>query len=363
VYPLVLRALLRLDAERVHRAAVTALRLLQAVPGLRRLLALLVGRPDPVLATTVLGRRFPSPLGMAAGFDKDAEVVDGLGALGFGFVEVGTLTPLAQPGNPRPRLFRLPADRALVNRMGFNNEGAAAAAARLARRGAAARGRTPVGANVGRGRDTAAADAAGDFAAAARSLAPHADYLVVNVSSPNTPGLRDLQAVEALEPILRAVAAEAAAAPGRPAVLVKIAPDLADEDVDAVAGLVRRTGVAGVVAANTTTGRDGLRTAGEAVAAAGAGGLSGPPLAPRAVALLRRLRRVLGEQAVLISVGGVEGADDVWDRLAAGANLVQAYTGVVYGGPLFAARTNRRLARRLRAAGCTSPADVRLTPP
>lgn len=296
---------------------------------------------DPALAVRALGLDLPSPLGLAAGFDKEAAHVDALAALGFGFVEIGTITARPQPGNPRPRLFRLPADEALVNRMGFNNAGAVAAAARLARR------RDPgvvVGVNIGKTK--AAEDAVADYRESAALLAPHADYLVINVSSPNTPGLRDLQAVEQLEPIVAAVR-EGAAAGGAGSVplLVKIAPDLADADVDAVADLALRMRLDGLVATNTTISRDGLVSAPEAIAAAGAGGVSGAPLAQRSLEVLRRLRERVGENLVLISVGGVRDGADAAARLAAGATLVQAYTAFVYGGPRWPAKAQRALAR------------------
>jgi dihydroorotate dehydrogenase len=230
--------------------------------------------------------------------------------------------------------------------MGFNNAGAQAAAARLARR------RDPgvvVGVNIGKTK--LAGDAAADYRASARALAPHADYLVINVSSPNTPGLRDLQAVAQLEPLIAAVRAGMGEAGRAVPLLVKIAPDLADEDVDAVADLALRTGLDGIVATNTTISREGLRSNVEAVAAAGAGGLSGAPLADRSLAVLRRLRERLGDGPAIVSVGGVQSAEDVAARLAAGATLVQVYTAFVYGGPLWPARVQRGLARQLRAAG------------
>jgi dihydroorotate dehydrogenase len=356
MYDLLFRlVLVRLDPERLHRATAAVLHLIQRLPALRWLVARVVGRPDPLLATTAMGITFPTPLGLAAGFDKDAEAPDAIAAFGFGFVEVGTVTAEPQPGNPRPRLVRLPADRALVNRMGFNNHGAAAAAARLA----AHPPRAVVGVNIGKTKVVPPEQAVADHVASARLLAPHARYVVVNVSSPNTPGLRDLQAVELLRPILAAVQAVCATLPNRPPVLVKIAPDLADADVDAVADLALELGLDGIVAANTTIGRAGLRTPAAEVADAGAGGLSGPVLADRALDLLRRLRDRVGDRMAVVSVGGVATAEDVWQRLEAGADLVQAYTGLVYGGPRFAARINAELARRLREAGLASIAEVR----
>ncbi len=359
-------ALSRLSAEAAHRLSFAALRAVAALPGGRAVLGAIFGsrgQDDPVLRVRALGLDLPGPLGLAAGFDKDALGPDALGALGFDFVEVGTVTAHAQPGNPRPRLFRLPADRALVNRMGFNNHGAAVAAARLRVRRERHAGRGPavvVGANIGKTKLTAEADALVDYTSSATALGPVADYLVVNVSSPNTPGLRNLQAVELLRPLLAGVRAalDAASPDRRVPLLVKIAPDLADEDVDAVADLVRELGVDGVIAANTTISRSGLRSPHQQVAAIGAGGLSGPPVAGRALEVLRRLRSRLGDSAVLIAVGGIENADDAYQRIKAGATLVQAYTGLVYGGPAWPGRLRRDLARLVRADGYTSLAQA-----
>jgi dihydroorotate dehydrogenase len=309
------------------------------VPGAARALRAALGPRDPALRVRALGLDFPGPLGLAAGFDKDARGTAVLGALGFGFVEVGTVTARAQPGNPKPRLFRLMADRAIVNRMGFNNHGAAAAAARLRRHRDVI-----VGVNIGKTKAVAEADAIADYVASARAVAGVADYLVVNVSSPNTPGLRNLQATDLLRPLLAAVREVIGAVP----LLVKIAPDLADEDVDAIADLAVDVGLDGIIATNTTTGREGLVSPAAEVAATGAGGLSGPPLRERSLAVLRRLRSRTGDQLVLIAAGGIETPDDAWERLAAGATLVQAYTGFVYGGPFWPRRINAGLARRMR---------------
>ena len=278
-----------------------------------------------------------------AGFDKDGEGLNTWGAMGFGYAEVGTVTPLAQPGNPAPRLFRLPADRALLNRMGFNNHGAGQLALRLARH----RPDVPIGVNIGKSKVTPPEEAAQDYASSARLLGPLAAYLVVNVSSPNTPGLRDLQAVESLRPILAAVLAETATP-----VLVKIAPDLSDSDVDAVADLALELGLAGIVATNTTISRSGLRTPG--VEALGQGGISGPPLAHRSLEVLRRLYARVGDRQVLIGVGGIENADDAWERITAGASLLQGYTGFVYGGGLWAKQIHDGIAERLHAGGFSS---------
>ncbi len=290
---------------------------------------------------TVMGVEFPHAFGLAAGFDKNARAVPGLLALGFGHVEIGTVTARAQPGNPKPRLFRLVEDRAIVNRMGFNNDGAAVVAARLHRLRQKKSGRDAViGVNIGKTKATASADAVADYVESARLLAPYASYLVVNVSSPNTPGLRDLQAVDELRPLLAAVKEVCERANGgRVPLVVKIAPDLADADVDAVADLALELGLDGISATNTTIARpEQLLTPRATVDAAGAGGLSGPVLAERSTEVLLRLRERVGERLAIISVGGVTAPEHVRARLDAGADLVQGYTGFIYGGPLWPSR-------------------------
>ena len=348
LYWLVLR---RLPAEGTHRLSFALLRILVALPGIERAMRRWLAPQDPALRVHAFGRELPGPLGLAAGFDKDARGARALLALGFGFVEVGTVTAEPQPGNPRPRLFRLSRDRALINRMGFNNDGALAAADRLARRGPGG-----VGANIGKTKRVADADAIADFTASARRLAPVADYLVVNVSSPNTPGLRDLQAVDRLRPLLVAVrtACDLASPMRRVPLLVKIAPDLADDDIDAIADLAVELGLDGIIATNTTIARTGLATAEHTVAALGAGGLSGAPVKARALAVLRRLRARVGARLTLVAVGGIETGDDAWERIRAGATLVQAYTGFIYGGPGWPRRIHRELAARVRAAQLTT---------
>ena len=341
----------RLPAEGTHRAAFALLRAAVAVPGVRALMQRLLAPRDPVLRVHAFGRELPGPLGLAAGFDKDAKGVGALLASGFGFVEVGTVTAEAQPGNPRPRLFRLPRDRALINRMGFNNDGAAAAARRLAHRPAGT-----VGINIGKTKRVSEAEALADYTASAQALEPLADYLVVNVSSPNTPGLRDLQSVEKLRPLLQAVraACDLASPLRRVPLLVKIAPDLADSDIDAIAALALELQLDGIIATNTTIARTGLSTPADDVEALGAGGLSGSPLKARALEVLRQLRAHVGTKLVLIAVGGIETGDDAWERIRAGATLVQAYTGFIYGGPLWPRRVQRELAARVREAGLSS---------
>ncbi|KQP78715.1 dihydroorotate dehydrogenase (quinone) [Aeromicrobium sp. Leaf289] len=323
----------RMDPEVAHEQAFRAIRL-----GGRLAAPLTSVPPAP---RTVMGVEFPNAFGLAAGFDKNARAVPGLLGLGFGHVEVGTVTARPQPGNPRPRLFRLLEDEAIVNRMGFNNDGAAVVASRLHRlRRTRAGADAVIGVNIGKTKVVPAAEAVADYVESARLLAPYASYLVVNVSSPNTPGLRDLQAVDSLRPILEAVG-DVTAREGVPLV-VKIAPDLADADVDAVADLALELGLAGISATNTTIARpDSLRTPRATVDAAGAGGLSGPVLADRSTEVLRRLRGRVGDRLALVGVGGVTTPQDVRDRLDAGADLVQAYTGFVYGGPLWPARLAR----------------------
>jgi dihydroorotate dehydrogenase len=355
MYRLVRRLLFAVPPERIHTLVFAVLRGVTAVAFVRRLLHRLLGPTDPVLASTVFGLRFPGPLGLAAGFDKDGLGLLTWDALGFGYAEVGTVTAHAQPGNPAPRLFRLPADRALLNRMGFNNRGAGALAIRLARH----RPEAPIGVNIGKTKTTPATDAVDDYRSSARLVGPLASYLVVNVSSPNTPGLRDLQAIEALRPILEGVLAEVSAtsvsAQSAP-VLVKIAPDVSDSDLDDIADLAVELGLAGIVATNTTVSRDGLITPG--VDELGAGGISGPPVARRAVDVLRRLYARVGDRLALISVGGIETADDAWERITAGASLLQGYTGFIYGGGLWPKHIHDGIARRLHDGGFASLSEA-----
>lgn len=324
----------RLDPERAHHLAFALIRVVAALPGVARAMRRRTG-VAPV-DVPYLGD-VPGRFGLAAGFDKNAVGVRGLAMLGFAFVEVGTVTARPQPGNEQPRLWRVVGQRALRNRMGFNNEGAEIVAARL-RLVRAERwgGDVVIGVNIGKSKVTSPQDAHLDYAMSARLLAPYADYLVVNVSSPNTPGLRDLQSVDALRPVLEAVrdAADAVTPHHRTVpLLVKIAPDLADDDVDAVADLVTELDLAGVVAVNTTITHD-----------LGPGGLSGPPVRDRGLAVVARLRGRLGPGRLIMGVGGVTDATDAVAYRRAGADVVQGYTGFVYEGPFWAARVNRGLA-------------------
>lgn len=339
-----------MDPERAHRIGFTLIRAAARTPAgpvMRRLM-----RPSPKLRTQAFGIDFPSPFGLAAGFDKEGSGIAALSNLGFGHVEVGTVTAQAQPGNPKPRLFRLVQDRAVINRMGFNNDGAAKVAPRLASARAALErtygpGRPVIGVNIGKTKKVDLADAVEDYLLSARQLAPQADYLVVNVSSPNTPGLRLLQDIESLRPLLTRVRDAADEAAGRHVpLLVKIAPDLTDTDIDDVADLALSLQLDGVIATNTTVTRENLVTDPETVTACGVGGLSGAPLKQRSLDVLRRLHSRLGADGpAIVSVGGVETAADVRERLDAGAALVQGYTAFLYEGPFWAARINRGLAR------------------
>ncbi len=326
--------LFRFDPERVHRLAHEFLHRVTAADARRRRPV-----PPPSLRVKVLGLEFDSPVGLAAGFDKGDVAVAGLFALGFSHVEIGTITPRPQPGNDRPRIFRLPEHRALVNRMGFNNEGAEVCAARLAALPGEAR-LGPVGVNVGKNKVTPNEDAVSDYLACIDRLHPFADYLVVNISSPNTPGLRQLQEADALDRLLRAcVARLAERAPGKP-LLVKLAPDLAPEALDQAVEVAIAAGVSGIIATNTTLSRAGVEGHPRA---AEAGGLSGAPLERLATSVVRRCAERAAGRIPIIGAGGVMSAEDAYAKIRAGASLVQVYTGFVYGGPRFVAKLNEGL--------------------
>ncbi len=337
LYSLIRPALFALDAERAHGLALAALKLLPA------------GTPPQIggpLETRFAGLAFPNPLGIAAGFDKDGEVADSLLGLGFGFAEVGSITPLPQAGNPRPRLFRLIEDRAVINRMGFNNRGGEAAAARLGRR----TGGGIVGINIGANKDSP--DRIADYAAMARLVAPMASYLAVNVSSPNTPGLRALQDEGALAALLDAVLA--ATGEDGPPVFLKVAPDLEPADIDAIARIAVDRRLGALIVANTTVSRPPLqsRHAGEA------GGLSGAPLRELAQQRLREFRKATGGAVPLIGVGGIASAEDAWARIRAGASLVQLYSAMVYEGPGIARRIVGGLEQLMQRDGFASIAEA-----
>ncbi|WP_309603471.1 quinone-dependent dihydroorotate dehydrogenase [Sphingomonas sp.] len=337
MYRLLRPLVFRLDAERAHRATIAALKLLP-----RR-------RPpsfDGALTTSIAGLGFPSPVGLAAGFDKDSEVAAAMLGLGFGFVEVGTLTPCPQDGNPKPRLFRLVEDQAVINRLGFNNRGQTAAIERLAFRD---RSRGVVGVNIGANKDSA--DRIADYAAGVRAMGPLADYLAVNISSPNTPGLRDLQAGGELIELLAAVSE--ARLPGVP-VFLKVAPDLAPGDHERIVRAAIDSGIDALIVANTTLSRPPL----VARHAAEAGGLSGAPLRSLALDQLRAFRAASGGQMPLIAAGGIASAEDAWARIRAGASLVQLYSALVYHGPGLARRIATGLTDILRRKGIPSISDA-----
>ncbi|KFF97418.1 quinone-dependent dihydroorotate dehydrogenase [Streptomyces europaeiscabiei] len=348
----------RMDPEEAHHLAFRWIRRVARVPVLRTFVAAALAPRYEELRTEAFGLRMHGPFGLAAGFDKNAVAIDGMSMLGFDHIEIGTVTGEAQPGNPRKRLFRLVADRALINRMGFNNEGSLAVAARLASRTPVFR--TVVGVNIGKTKVVPEDEAAGDYVKSTERLAPYADYLVVNVSSPNTPGLRNLQATEALRPLLTAVreAADRTVRTRRVPLLVKIAPDLADEDVDAVADLALELGLDGIIATNTTIAREGLGLKSEPSVVKETGGLSGAPVKDRSLAVLRRLYARVGDRITLVGVGGIGDAEDAWQRILAGATLVQGYSAFVYEGPFWARTLHKGLAARLRTSPYATLADA-----
>jgi dihydroorotate dehydrogenase len=336
VYKLLFRLVFsKLDPETVHHLVASGL-ILAGKLGLTRIFRI---RKRDTQAVEVFGLQFDGPFGLAAGFDKDAKMIKPLADLGFSHIEIGTVTAIAQAGNEKPRLFRLPADKALINRMGFNNQGAAEVAKRL-RALRAKGGKLPIiGVNIGKSKVTPLENAVTDYGISTELLAPFADYLAVNVSSPNTPGLRSLQNTEALRPILLEVLAKSLDKP----VLVKIAPDLLDDDVIEVADLAMSLGLAGVIATNTTISRSGLLTPKDTVDDMGAGGLSGAPVRNRSIEVLKLLNTRIAGRIAIVSVGGIDTVETARERLDLGANLVQGYTAFVYEGPFWARRINRGL--------------------
>ncbi|MGI4873495.1 MAG: quinone-dependent dihydroorotate dehydrogenase [Janthinobacterium lividum] len=343
MYKSLLKPLLfRLDAERAHHAVFDNLRHLARLPGALAGLRALYDYQHPSLERTVFGLKFQNPVGLAAGLDKNAVLTDELAALGFGFVEIGTVTPRPQPGNPAPRLFRLPQDEALINRMGFNNDGAAVVASRLRQR---QNRQLLIGGNIGKNKDTPNEQAADDYVAAFEALAEVIDYFVVNVSSPNTPGLRELQDKKPLISLLQQVQTSNLARPVPRPLLLKIAPDLTDAQLDDILTIAQETQLSGLVATNTTIARPAtLRTPAATVAGYGAGGLSGRPLRERATEVIRYLHHRSQGGLPIIGAGGIHSPQDALDKLAAGATLVQLYTGFVYEGPGLVRDINRTLA-------------------
>ena len=347
MYSLFKPFLFLLSPETAHRVTVFLLDLAAVFPPTRWFLKKLFCLTDKKLERKILGLTFPNPVGLAAGFDKDGKHIGGLACLGFGFIEVGTVTPLPQDGNPRPRLFRLPKDHALINRMGFNNEGLDALAGRLKKlRKKGVPGGLIIGGNIGKNKATPNELAENDYLKGFETLFPWVDYFVVNVSSPNTPGLRDLQEKEPLTRLLNLLQEKNKAQKTPKPILLKIAPDLTDSQLNDIADIVRETGLAGVIATNTTISRKNLNTSEAEIAAIGMGGLSGAPVRERATFVIRYLREKLGKDIAIIGVGGIDSAASAQEKLEAGADLVQVYTGLVYEGPGLVKKILRRLTRQ-----------------
>ncbi|MCS6975296.1 MAG: quinone-dependent dihydroorotate dehydrogenase [Cyclobacteriaceae bacterium] len=340
MYHLLIRPLLfLLPPETAHHVTLMALKALCSLPFGRSLLTALFSVDDTKLKKRILGLEFPNPVGLAAGFDKDAKYVDELACLGFGFIEIGTVTPLPQPGNEKPRLFRLSKDKALINRLGFNNAGVAEAARRLKKRKTS----IIIGGNIGKNKNTPNEEALRDYIICVDALYEYVDYFVLNVSSPNTPGLRELQDKEPLRILLKGVKQQLQNKPVYKPMLLKIAPDLTDSQLEDIVFILRDTQTDGVIATNTTILRQGLNTSEKRVAQCGPGGLSGKPLRERSNQVIRFLRQRLGPDYPIIGVGGIMTPDDAVEKLKAGADLIQIYTGFVYGGPGFVKTILKRL--------------------
>lgn len=339
IYKKIIRPLLfSMDAEQVHHLVMNLLRIASMIPGVLWIMNRCFLVRDSRLEVTVAGLKFRNRVGLAAGFDKDAKAVKGLGALGFGFIEIGTVTPLAQSGNDKPRLFRLPADRALINRMGFNNEGVDKAAKRLKKNPGFI-----IGGNIGKNKVTSNENATSDYLTCFHKLFPYCDYFVVNISSPNTPGLRELQDKEPLIALLNAIQeANRGKVKSKP-VFLKIAPDLTEPQVDDIIAITLQTGLAGLVISNTTISRAGLQTPQNEVEAIGAGGLSGAPVLERSTDLLQYVAKRAEKRFAIIASGGIFSADDAIKKLEAGADLVQLYTGFIYEGPSLIKAINKKL--------------------
>lgn len=343
MYKLLIRPVLFLvDPEKIHHFVFRFLKWSGKVPGVKSILRLLYCFEDKRLERKILGITFSNPVGLAAGFDKDAMLIEEAACLGFGFVEIGTLTPRPQPGNDKPRLFRLPADQALINRMGFNNRGVVEAVERLRNR----KSSIVVGGNIGKNKLTENENAIDDYRSCFEALYEHVDYFVVNVSSPNTPGLRALQEKEPLRKLLANVKALSLSKPKPKPILLKIAPDLTNEQLDDVIEIVKETSTDGIIATNTTISREGLATDKNTLERIGSGGLSGKPLTVRATEVIRYLRSGLGPQFPIIGVGGIMNETDALEKLRAGADLIQLYSGFIYEGPALIKRINKAILKK-----------------
>jgi dihydroorotate dehydrogenase len=345
LYKSLIRPLLfKINAETVHHFAFSSIRLIHSIPFLPSLIKKRYQSTHPGLEREVFGLRFPNPVGLAAGFDKNAQLIDELSNFGFGFIEIGTVTPLPQAGNPKPRLFRLKKDQALINRMGFNNEGLEAAVKRLKKR----KSKTLIGGNIGKNKITPNEEATQDYIKSFEALYPWVDYFVVNVSSPNTPNLRDLQDKEPLTKLLQALQDLNQQKSKPKPILLKIAPDLTNTQLDEIIEVVQATRIAGVIATNTTLDRSELETPSQEVEAMGAGGLSGKPLGKRSTEVIRYLHQHSGGSFPIIGVGGIHSPEDALEKLEAGASLIQLYTGFVYEGPGIVKRINQLLIEKAK---------------
>jgi dihydroorotate dehydrogenase len=343
MYKLLIRPILFLfDPEKIHHFTFKLLKVGGKIPGLNSFFRKFFSVNSPELEKEIFGLKFKNPVGLAAGFDKDAKLINELSAFGFGFIEIGTLTPKPQVGNDKPRLFRLPKDKALINRMGFNNEGVLSAIERLK----AYKPNVIVGGNIGKNKVTPNENAINDYEYCFEQLYPYVDYFVVNVSSPNTPNLRELQEKEPLQKLLQHIKTVNAKKPKPKPVLLKIAPDLTLTQLDDVIDILKITQTDGVIATNTTLSRENLSTAAYEVNNIGAGGLSGKPLAAKATEVIAYLRKNLGPTFPIIGVGGIMTVADALDKLAAGADLIQLYTGFIYEGPSFVKRINQAIVNR-----------------
>jgi dihydroorotate dehydrogenase len=348
LYQLVKPLLFAIEAERAHHLTMAGLQVVTSIPPLNFLLKKSWDFEDPSLQTNKMGLHFRNPVGLAAGFDKNGAYIDSLASLGFGFIEVGTVTPVAQPGNAQPRLFRLPADRALINRMGFNNAGVDHLVENL--RKVRSEGLI-VGGNIGKNKLTLNEKAVEDYLMTFRKLFDYVHYFVVNVSSPNTPGLRSLQDKEPLRQLLRALQDENKARPAERPILLKIAPDLSSDQLDDVLDVVLEQGLNGIIATNTTLSREGLKTPVAVLEKIGAGGLSGAPLADRATELIRHIRKNTNPDFVIVGVGGIMSVDEALRKIDHGADLLQIYTGLIYQGPAFIRQINQAIAMRRQENG------------
>lgn len=340
MYRFFIRPLLFLvDPEVIHHFTFNSLKAVCTIPGVKKLLSAMFTYRSPKLEKTLFGVKFQNPVGLAAGLDKDAQMIDELAGFGFGFIEIGTVTPKAQPGNDKPRLFRLPADKGLINRMGFNNKGVDNAATNLKAR----KSNVIIGGNIGKNKVTPNEDAVKDYELCFEALYPYVDYFVVNVSSPNTPGLRELQEKDPLKKLLLAVKMLSNAKSKPKPVLLKIAPDLTLTQLDDIVDILKETGTDGVIATNTTISREGLKTSKDVVDKIGAGGLSGKPVRERSTEVIAYLRAKMGQGYPIIGVGGIMSEEDAIEKLKAGADLVQIYTGFVYEGPGFVKRILKKI--------------------